>query len=93
MPPGGDGFYYFSTYLLGLYAEYSFFDLIINGNVLCTVRLEQQETSGDFLQSACSAAIYAVQGIFGDFKLPHFLKYFLILHFPLLLLVHLFIDN
>ena len=63
MPSGGDGFYYFSEYLTGEDVEYSSLSLQINGNTLCTVRLEQQQTSLDALQSACSAAIYAVQGI------------------------------
>ena len=63
VPPGGDGFYYFSTYLLGTSTEYNVFDIQINGNKLCTVHLDQQQTSGDALQSSCSAAIYAAEGI------------------------------
>ena len=65
VPSGGDGYYFLSTYLLGVYSEYSNFDLQINGNILCTVRLEQHDTSGDWLQSGCSAATYAAQGITG----------------------------
>ena len=67
MPSDGDGYYYFSTYLTGSDAEYSSFDLQINADVLCTVLLEQQLTDGDALQSSCSAATYAVQGIFVAF--------------------------
>ena len=63
MPSGGDGFYYFSTYLLSQNTEYNLFDIQINGQVLCSVNLDQNQTSGDDLQSACSAATYAVQGI------------------------------
>ena len=63
VPSGGDGFYYFSTYLTGEDAEYSSFSIQVNGDTLCTVRLEQQQTSGDALQSSCSAATYAAQGI------------------------------
>ena len=74
MPPGGDGYYYFSTYLLGNVAEFSLFDIQINGNVLCSVRLDQQQTSGDALQSACSAATYAAQGIFDGFNCPDFVS-------------------
>ena len=67
VPPGGDGYYFFSTYLLGQRSEYSLFDIQINGDVLCTVRLEQHEISGDDLQSGCSAATYTVQGNTGWF--------------------------
>ena len=62
MPPGGDGYYYFSTYLLGDDAEIGYFNMEINGNILCTVRVDQQETSGDTAQAACSSAIFAAQG-------------------------------
>ena len=62
VPSGGDGFYYFSAYLLGRNGELSNFDLQINGDQLCSIQLEQQETSGDFLQSSCSATTYAAQG-------------------------------
>ena len=62
VPPGGDGYYYFSVYLLGDYNEFGYFDIQINGEILCTVRLEQQETFIDFPQSACSAAIYSIEG-------------------------------
>ena len=72
MPPGGDGFYYFSTFLLGWDDELSLFDIQINGDVLCTVRLEQVNTSVDLLQSTCSAVIYASQGTLGGFKFTDF---------------------
>ena len=74
VPPGRDGFYYFSTFLLGWYDEVSLFDLQINGDVLCTVRLEQENTPLDLLQSACSVVIYAAQGTLGGFKFPDFLS-------------------
>ena len=62
MPPGGDGFYYFSTYLLGDNDEIAQFDIRINGAILCTVRAEQEDTAGDHPQSGCTAAIYAAEG-------------------------------
>ena len=65
VPSGGDGYYYFSTYLLGFYSEYSYFDIEINGEILCSVLLEQQINTGDLLQSACSAATFIQQGISG----------------------------
>ena len=67
MPPGGDGYYYFSTYLMGEDNEFAYFNLEINGEVLCTIRVDQQQVFGDFPQSACSAAIYTTQGIFVEF--------------------------
>ena len=73
MPPGGDGFYYLSTFLLGFYDEVSLFDLQISGDVLCMFCLEQDNTSLALLQSACSAVIYATQGTLGCFKFPDFL--------------------
>ena len=69
---GGDGFYYFSTSLLGNEGEASRFEIQINGDVLCTVDLEQQQQSDDYLQSSCSAATYATQG-----NLVWFILYFI----------------
>ena len=74
VPPGGDGYYYLSTYLLGINGENSHFDIQMNGKILCTVRLEQFETAGDLLQSACGAAIYTAQGTLGCFKFADFLS-------------------
>ena len=62
MPSGGDGFYYFSTYLLLAENEYGYFDIQNNGNVLCTARTDQDETSAAVGQAACSAAIYGIEG-------------------------------
>ena len=64
MPPGGDGYYYFSSNLLGHDRELSLFDIKINGDTLCTVRVEQHGDVIDFPQSPCSAAIFAADGIF-----------------------------
>ena len=64
MPPGGDGFYYFSVFLLGDDVEYGIFDIEINGEILCTVLMDQEDTSFDFPQSACSAVIDAAGGLF-----------------------------
>ena len=64
MPPGGDGYYYFSTNLVGDDMEIGFFDIEINGDILCTVRVEQQADISDFPQSSCGAAVLTVEGIF-----------------------------
>ena len=62
MPLGGDGFYYFSVYSLIADSESGFFDIAINGNRLCTIRVEQDDTPTDAGQAACSAASYATEG-------------------------------
>ena len=61
VPPGGHGLYYFSVYLLGDYGEFAYFDIQINGGILCTVNVDQQSIT-DYPQSGCSAAIYAAEG-------------------------------
>ena len=63
VPPGGDGFYYSSTYLLGANNEYGVFNIRVNGERLCTAVTQQLDTPGDPGQAACSAAIYATEGI------------------------------
>ena len=89
VPPGGDGYYYFSTYLLGFYSEFGVFDLQINEDVLCSVRLEQHQAFNDFLQSACSAATYAVQGTLGfyEWETKKWVQYLLVFHWLLQLLI------
>ena len=62
VPPGGDGFYYFTVYLDSQASEDSIFDIEINGEQICSVELDQQASS-DEGQSSCSAAIYAVEGL------------------------------
>ena len=63
MPHGGDGFYYFSAYFLVRNDEYGIFDIRLNEERICTADTEQQDTPGDPGQAACSAAIYATEGI------------------------------
>ena len=62
MPPGGDGFYYFSVFFFVVADEVAYFDIQINGNVLCTAETEQDDSPTDRGQAACSAAIYATEG-------------------------------
>ena len=62
MPPGGDGFYYFSTYLLIFGDEYGLFEIFINGQLLCSAYAEQLQTSTDEGQPSCSAITYAAEG-------------------------------
>ena len=62
MPPGGDGFYYFSVFFLVDYDKYAQFDIQINGELLCTADKDQTETPTDRGQAMCNAATYASEG-------------------------------
>ena len=63
MPPGGDGFYYFSAYFLVDGGDYALFDIVINAEaLLCTAQANNQATPLDLGQAACSAATYATEG-------------------------------
>ena len=61
VPPGGDGFYYFSVYFRVVHVENAGFDIQINGETLCTAYNDNQEVS-DQGQAACSGATYATEG-------------------------------
>ena len=60
MPPGGDGFYYFSTYLLVTGNAWARFSIEVNGEVLCTAQTNNVGINNG--QAACSAATYATEG-------------------------------
>ena len=63
MPPGGDGFYYFSAYFTVNWFEYAAFDIQINGETICTAWGETEtSTFGDRVHTSCSAATYAAEG-------------------------------
>ena len=61
VPPGGDGFYYFSAYFVVRASEFARFDIQINGAVICTAFTDQTDPN-DNGQAACSAATYATEG-------------------------------
>ena len=64
MPPGGDGFYYFSFYLRLLGDLAAGFDIQINGQQICTALSDLTESPGsDSFMISCSAAAFAVEGI------------------------------
>ena len=60
VPPGGEGFYYFSVFLYVNDEEYVYFDIQINGHILCTAATDEEDTLNG--QAACSAATYATEG-------------------------------
>ena len=61
MPPGGDGFYYFSAYFLIPGGEYGYFDLNINGETLCTAGSDHEDTLYS-TQAGCSGAAFVTEG-------------------------------
>ena len=63
VPPGGDGFYYFSLYLLVRGGKYATFDIEVNGFKLCTAYTEQFQTSTDEAHTSCSTVTYAAEGL------------------------------
>ena len=65
VPPGGDGTYYFFTFLT-VFGQ-SYFDVEINGELICTVSSNLTQTS-EFEITSCNGAAYAVEGIHKDLK-------------------------
>ena len=64
MPPGGNGFYYFSVYFRVLGDIAAGFDIVINGELVCTAFSDITEApASDTEAMSCSGAIYAVEGI------------------------------
>ena len=59
VPPGEDGFYYFSTFLMAQADDFCYFDLEINGERLCTAYSDMVEDTSPI---TCSATTYATQG-------------------------------
>ena len=61
MPPGGNGYYYFSVYLLACQEEYSYFDIQINERI-CTTYAEQSDKPANDESTSCTAASYVTEG-------------------------------
>ena len=63
VPAGGDGYYYFSVYLIVWYLEYGFFDVQINGETICTAYADRENSIYlDRGRTSCSAAAFASEG-------------------------------
>ena len=55
MPSGGDGVYYFSTYVLVEDEEYGIFDIQLNDGVICSTRPDHNSSGfGDTAPGSCS---------------------------------------
>ena len=74
VPSGGDGFYYFSTYLLVQGGEYGDFEIQVNGERMCTAVMQQHDSPNDAGQAACSAATYVTEGMKEIFSSPFSFK-------------------
>ena len=63
MPPGGDGVYYFSTYLLMDESDYDFstvFDIQLNDDEICNTA--SHDYISDFAPGFCSVVVNVVPG-------------------------------
>ena len=63
VPSGGDGVYYFSTYVLVDQGEAGRFDMRLNDDVICTTDPDHNNNgAGDFAPGSCSAVVDVVAG-------------------------------
>ena len=63
VPAGGDGYYYFSVYLIVWYLEYGYFDVQLNGETICTAYADRENLIYiDRGRTSCSAATFAAEG-------------------------------
>ena len=62
MPPGGEGFYYLTTYLLVQDGELGYFDIEFNGEMICEAYAEQIGTTTDEITTSCSGIVYGTEG-------------------------------
>ena len=71
VPSGGDGLYYFSVFLIVDGAEFTYFDVELNGQLICTVYSDLTESSAnDSETTTCSGVAYAVEGVHDYYFIP-----------------------
>ena len=63
VPPGGDGFYYFSVYLTTNSIESAYFDVEVNEQRLCSAvgDLNEMTSSGDEIVASCNGIAEMVE--------------------------------
>ena len=77
MPPGGDGFYYFSAYFVVWYFEWAYFDIQINGELICTAFADRNSSdNADSGPTSCSATTLAVEGKKFTYPVTKFIIYY-----------------
>ena len=64
MPSGGDGFYYFSVFLIVSPSDHGYFDMEINGELICTALEDQNQSPSDYGSTSCNGVAYATEGEF-----------------------------
>ena len=62
MPSGGNGSYYFFTYLLVSDGQWGLFDMVLNGKTVCTAYGDQREATADNESISCSALVHVREG-------------------------------
>ena len=62
VPAGGDGVYYFSTYVLVYVGEWGRFNMVLNDDVICTAFPDHDNSGGgDWAPGSCSAVVDVVE--------------------------------
>ena len=61
MPPGGEGYYYFSIYLTVIAVEFAYFDIQINGELLCTATVDNEPSV--YSAAVCAGISYILEGV------------------------------
>ena len=63
MPPGGNGFYYFSVYLTVRDLAFVRFDMDVNTETICTAFAESNDPSTTYpVHAACSVVAIVAEG-------------------------------
>ena len=62
MPPGGDGVYYFSLYVLVQTGEFAGIDMTLNDDIICSIEPDHSAAGSDYAQGSCSAIINVAAG-------------------------------
>ena len=64
MPPGGDGYYYFSVFLTADGGEFGYFDIELNGELVCSAISDLTESATTDTETAtCNGVFFALEGI------------------------------
>ena len=62
VPPGGDGVYYFSTFLLAFYGKAASFRIRVNEDDMCAAWPYQNRHDTEYDSASCSAIVDVVAG-------------------------------
>ena len=62
VPPGGAGYYYFSTNLVADDGELGIFDIVVNGSQTCSA-IGKSSTVGEYSTATCGIAFYIEDGM------------------------------